>query len=95
MPNIAAQTAQFKQQAAVIQSRLDYLKNEQKRIQNLVKADAATPKQLDDINAQVDEAQQQLKAVNEQGAAQTSAFTNSAFRHFFRSKPFVHTNSTS
>ena len=73
LPNIAAQTAQFKQQAAVIQSRLDYLKKEQNRIQNLVKADAATPKQLDDINAQVDEAQQQLKAVNEQGAAQTSA----------------------
>ena len=73
LPDIAAQTAQFKQQAAVIQSRLDYLKNEQTRVQNLVKADAATPKQLDDINAQVDEAQQQLKAVNEQGAAQTSA----------------------
>ncbi len=73
LPDIAAQTAQFKQQAAVIQSRLDYLKHEQARVQNLVKADAATPKQLDDINAQVDEAQQQLKAVNEQGAAQTSA----------------------
>ncbi len=73
LPDIAAQTEQFKQQAAVIQSRLDYLKHEQARVQNLVKADAATPKQLDDINAQVDEAQQQLKAVNEQGAAQTSA----------------------
>jgi len=73
LPNIAAQTAQFKQQAAVIQTRLNYVKKEQKRIQNLVKADAATPKQLDDINAQVEEAQEQLKAVNEQGSAQTSA----------------------
>lgn len=73
LPDIAAQTAQFKQQAAVIQSRLDYLQKEQKRIQNLVNADAATPKQLDDINAQVDEARHQLKAVNEQASAQTSA----------------------
>jgi len=73
LPDIAVQTAQFKQQAAVIQSRLDYLKKEQTRVENLVKADAATPKQLDDINAQVDEAQHQLKAVNEQASAQTSA----------------------
>ncbi len=73
LPDIAVQTAQFKQQAAVIQSRLNYLKNEKNRIQNLVNADAATPKQLDDINAQVDETQQQLKAVNEQSSAQTSA----------------------
>lgn len=62
LPNIAAQTAQFKQQAAVIQSRLDYLKKEKSRVQNLVNADAATPKQLDDISAQVDEIQEQLKA---------------------------------
>ncbi|MGN6249834.1 MAG: HlyD family secretion protein [Ginsengibacter sp.] len=77
LPNIAAQTAQFKQQAAVIQSRINYLEKEQQRTQNLVKADAATPKQLDDINAQLDEARQQLKAVNEQGQAQTSALTTS------------------
>jgi HlyD family secretion protein len=73
LPDIVAQTSHFQQQAAVIQSRLDYLKKEQTRVQNLVKADAATPKQLDDINAQVDEAQHQLKAVNEQASAQTSA----------------------
>ncbi len=73
LPNIAVQTAQFKQQAAVIQSRLDYLKKEKSRVQNLVNADAATPKQLDDISAQVDEVQEQLKAIYEQGAAQTSA----------------------
>jgi HlyD family secretion protein len=73
LPNIAAQTVQFKQQAAVIQSHLDYLKREQNRVYNLVKADAATPKQLDDINAQIEESQQQLQAVNEQGSAQISA----------------------
>jgi HlyD family secretion protein len=73
IPDISAQTAQFKQQAAVMQSRLDHLLKEKTRIQNLVNADAATPKQLDDIKAQVTETQQQIKAIKEQGAAQTSA----------------------
>jgi HlyD family secretion protein len=73
LPDINAQTAQFKQQAAVTQSRLEYLLKEKSRIENLVKADAATPKQLDDISAQVTESQQQIKAINQQGAAQTSA----------------------
>jgi HlyD family secretion protein len=73
LPDINAQTAQFKQQAAVTQSRLEYLLKEKNRIENLVKADAATPKQLDDISAQVTESQQQIKAINQQGAAQMSA----------------------
>ncbi len=73
LPDISAQTAQFKQQAAVTQSRLDYLLKEKNRIQNLVNADAATPKQLDDIKAQITEAQEQIKAINKQGSAQVSA----------------------
>jgi HlyD family secretion protein len=73
LPDINVQTAQFKQQAAVTQSRLEYLLKEKSRIENLVKADAATPKQLDDIGAQVTESQEQIKAINRQGAAQTSA----------------------
>lgn len=73
LPDIQAQTAQFKQQAAVNQSRLDYLIKEKNRTQNLLKADAATPKQLDDINAQIAEAQAQIKAINKQGSAQASA----------------------
>jgi HlyD family secretion protein len=73
LPDIAEQTAPFKQQAAVTQGRLDYLLKEKNRIENLVKADAATPKQLDDINAQIVETQQQIKVINQQGAAQKSA----------------------
>jgi len=73
LPDVAAQTAQFTQQAAVTQSRLDYLLKEKNRLENLLKADAATPKQLDDINAQIAEARQQIKAINKQGAAQASA----------------------
>lgn len=73
LPDISAQTAQFKQQAAVTQSRLDHLLKEKTRTGNLVKAEAATQKQLDDINAEIATVKQQIKAINEQGAAQTSA----------------------
>jgi membrane fusion protein YbhG len=73
LPDISAQTAQFKQQAAVTQSDLDYLLNEKKRTENLLKANAATPKQLDDINAKIATAKEQIKAIYKQGAAQTSA----------------------
>ncbi|MET7253527.1 HlyD family secretion protein [Dyadobacter fermentans] len=72
VPDIAAQTNVYKQQIAVSQVRLDNLLHEQKRVQNLLKADAATPKQLDDINAQVEELQKQLDVIRKQDAAQTS-----------------------
>nr|WP_295928075.1 HlyD family efflux transporter periplasmic adaptor subunit [uncultured Dyadobacter sp.] len=72
VPDIVAQTNVYKQQIAVSQVRLDNLLHEQKRIQNLLKADAATPKQLDDINAQVEELQKQLDVIRKQDAAQTS-----------------------
>lgn len=73
LPDVGAQTDFYKQQIAVSQTRLNYLLNEQKRIQNLVKADAATPKQLDDITAQIDELKKQLLVIGKQDAAQVSA----------------------
>ena len=73
LPDISKQTAQFKQQAAVMQSTLDHLLKEKTRTENLVKADAATPKQLDDINGQIETVKQQIKAIYKQGEAQTSA----------------------
>jgi len=72
IPDIPAQTQFYKQQLEVAQSRLSSLLREQLRIQNLVKADAATTKQLDDINSQVDEAQKQLLVIQKQDAAQVS-----------------------
>src|SRR4028119_469230 len=45
-PNIPTQLASFREQ-------LKAAEREQTRISNMVQADAATPKQLDDINAQV------------------------------------------
>jgi HlyD family secretion protein len=72
VPDIVAQTNVYKQQSAVSRVRLDNLLYEKKRIENLLKADAATPKQLDDINAQIDELQKQLEVIARQEAAQTS-----------------------
>lgn len=73
LPDIAMQTGYYKQQLAAAEIRLGNLKREQTRIQNLVKADAATLKQLDDINAQVDESEKQLMVIKKQDAAQVSA----------------------
>ena len=72
LPDITAQTNVYKQQIAVSKVRLDNLLHEKNRIQNLLKADAATPKQLDDINAQIEELQKQLEVISKQDAAQTS-----------------------
>ncbi|MFL9482898.1 HlyD family secretion protein [Chitinophagaceae bacterium LWZ2-11] len=73
VPNIPVQTNYYPKQAAVTQSKLDNLYLEQKRTQNLIKADAATTKQLDDINAQIDETKIQLQVIAKQNAAQVSA----------------------
>lgn len=78
LPDIPVQTYYFKQQMAVTQSRLDNLRHEQKRIENLVKADAATAKQLDDINAQIDETEKQLAVTRNQDAAQSSVLKTQA-----------------
>ena len=73
IPDVATQTGYYSQQEAVTQSRLKNLLHEQQRLENLVRADAATPKQLDDINAQVDETQKQLLVIGRQKEAQVSA----------------------
>ncbi|HNR15395.1 MAG TPA: HlyD family efflux transporter periplasmic adaptor subunit [Chitinophagaceae bacterium] len=53
-------------QLAVQQSQLNNLLHEQTRIQNLLKQDAATGKQLDDITAQVDVAKKSLAVTQQQ-----------------------------
>jgi HlyD family secretion protein len=54
-PNIAAQTASIKEQITT-------LEREKQRTQNLIKANAGTQKQLDDINGQIEVLQKQLSA---------------------------------
>lgn len=54
-----------KKQVAVQQSQLAQQLRERTRTENLLKADAATQKQLDDINAQIDQLKKQI-AVSQQ-----------------------------
>ena len=54
-PNIVAQTASIKEQITT-------LEREKQRTQNLIKANAATQKQMDDINSQIEVLQKQLSA---------------------------------
>ncbi|HEV7779802.1 MAG TPA: HlyD family efflux transporter periplasmic adaptor subunit [Chitinophagaceae bacterium] len=57
-------------QLAVQQSQLNNLLHEKTRIENLIKADAATGKQLDDINAGIDVARKQMSVTQQQIAVQ-------------------------
>ncbi len=70
--NVAPQVALLQTQAAVQQSQLNTLQHEKARIENLLKADAATGKQLDDINAQIDVARKQLSVTQHQVNVQRS-----------------------
>ena len=54
-PNIVAQTASIKEQ-------INTLQREKQRTSNLIKANAATQKQLDDINSQIEVLEKQLVA---------------------------------
>ena len=74
-PEIAAQTGTYKKQLAVTGSQIKTLLVEKKRTENLLKVDAATPKQLDDINGQLDMLQKQLDVIRNQDIAQTSALS--------------------
>lgn len=60
------QVALINRQLAVQQAQLDNLNKERQRTQNLINADAAPRKQLDDINAQITQLQRQMAATKEQ-----------------------------
>ena len=56
------QIATQRNQIAVQKQQLIVFQREQKRLENLVKAEAATPKQLDDLNGQIDVLRKQIEA---------------------------------
>ncbi|SEV87782.1 HlyD family secretion protein [Chitinophaga sp. YR573] len=64
--DVQPQLLLVKKQLAVQEAQMKQLLHEQQRTVNLVKADAATPKQLDDINAQVDQLQQSMNVTRQQ-----------------------------
>src|SRR6186713_715194 len=64
--NVNPQIELLQNQLAVQQSQLDNLLHERTRIENLFKADAATAKQLDDINAQIDVVKKSMAVTQQQ-----------------------------
>ena len=61
-----------RRQLAVQESQLAQQQKEKTRTENLLKADAATQKQLDDINAQIDQLQKQIAVSRQQIALYNS-----------------------
>ena len=76
----APQVELTRRQLAVQQAQLQQLRRERTRTQNLIKADAATQKQLDDINAEITQTEAQLAVTRQQirVAKSTTATQNRA-----------------
>lgn len=68
--DVTPQVKLLQDQLAVQQSQLNNLVHEQQRIEKLVAQDAATGKQLDDINAQIDVVKKQMSVTKQQIAVQ-------------------------
>ena len=64
--NVLPQIKLLEEQLAVQQSQLNNLQHERTRIENLLKQDAATGKQLDDITSQIDVLQRQMDVTRQQ-----------------------------
>ncbi|WP_210520293.1 HlyD family secretion protein [Hymenobacter terricola] len=62
----APQVALTRRQLVVQEAQLQQLRHERARTQNLVRADAATQKQLDDLNAQTTQMEAQLAVTRQQ-----------------------------
>ncbi len=70
--DVSPQVQLLRNQLAVQQSQLNNLTHEKARIENLIKADAATGKQLDDINAQIEVAVRNMAVTTQQINVQQS-----------------------
>lgn len=74
-PAISAQLAVYEKQTASVKKQLATLEYEKRRVENLLKSDAATPKQLDDLNAQIDAAHGQMDVILEQKSASNASLS--------------------
>lgn len=70
--DVGPQVQLLQNQLAVQQSQLNNLLHEKKRIENLISQDAATGKQLDDSDAQIDVVKKQMTVTQQQIAVQRS-----------------------
>lgn len=68
-PAIKAQLEVYEKQLNANRQQLSNLQREKQRVENLLKSDAATPKQLDDLNDQINLVQRQIEVVLEQRSA--------------------------
>lgn len=68
-PAIAAQLSVYDKQKDALNTTLTNLAREKKRLENLLRSDAATPQQIDGINDQIANAQKQLDVVAQQKTA--------------------------
>lgn len=71
--DVAPQVAMLQDQLAVQQAQLNNLLHEQSRIENLLKEDAATKKQLDDITYQIESVKKQMSVTKQQITVQRTA----------------------
>jgi Multidrug resistance efflux pump len=71
--DVTPQIRLLQEQLAVQQTRLQTLERERQRTANLVKADAATPKQLDDLDAAIEVAKKEMAVTAQQIAVQRSS----------------------
>lgn len=85
--DVSPQVKLLQDQLAVQQSQLNNLLHEQKRIEKLVAQDAATGKQLDDINAQIDVVRKQMSVTKQQIAVQQSNVSTQNRAVLSESKP--------
>ena len=64
--DVSPQVKLLEDQIQVQRTRMENMQHEKKRIENLLKQDAATGKQLDDINAQIDILQREMGVTQQQ-----------------------------
>ncbi|WP_127133171.1 HlyD family secretion protein [Pseudoflavitalea rhizosphaerae] len=70
--DLAPQVKLLEDQLKVQESQLNNLLHEKARLENLIKADAATAKQMDDMNAQIDVVKKQMQVTRQQVQVQRS-----------------------
>lgn len=70
--DLSPQVRLLEDQLQVQESQLKNLDHEKARLENLIKADAATAKQMDDMNAQIDVVKKQMQVTRQQIAVQRS-----------------------
>lgn len=85
--DVGPQVQLLQNQLSVQQSQLANLLHEKQRIENLIKQDAATGKQLDDINAQIDVVKKQMVVTQQQINVQRSNVSTQNRSILSESKP--------